>query len=465
MLQYLIHLVERLGQWGYLLVFLGAMLESAAFVGLIIPGVSLVLVAGFLAAQGLLDLDVLITVVALGAAVGDSIGYEMGRRLGRPALLGYGNRFGLTEARIAKAETLFARHGSKAVFMGRFIGFSHALIPFLAGSSRIAYRNFLPYNVLGAVLWAAAVSSLGYFLGASWQTGARWMGRASAVLGAILVFALLLFWLWRWAVRHESFIRQSWGHFLQRPRIHALRVRFRPQIAFVQARLSPQSYLGLQLTTGALILIGASWLFGGIAEDVVSGDPLTLVDVRVAQWFHDHATPLLTQAMLLFTNLHGPLPVTMAAVLIAACLVWKKNWYWLICLSASVPFGMLLNVLMKYAFHRARPSFDGANLALSTYSFPSGHVAGSTLLYGVVAAMLLARVAAWRWRVMIVLLALTMVVLVAITRLYLGVHYLSDVLAAFAEGVAWLALCLTSVHTYWNHRAGAASHARNVRKF
>lgn len=126
---------------------------------------------------------------------------------------------------------------------------------------------------------------------------------------------------------------------------------------------------------------------------------------------------------------------------------------------------MLLNVLMKYAFRRARPSFEDAILALSTYSFPSGHVAGSTLLYGVVAAMLLAQVATWRWRVMIVLVALAMVVLVALTRLYLGVHYLSDVLAAFAEGVAWLALCLTGVHTYWNHRAEAASRPRRVVKF
>lgn len=112
---------------------------------------------------------------------------------------------------------------------------------------------------------------------------------------------------------------------------------------------------------------------------------------------------------------------------------------------------MLLNVLMKYAFHRARPSFDDPLLVLTTYSFPSGHVAGATLFYGVVAAMLISRTAAWRWRVMVVLAAITMVALVALTRVYLGVHYLSDVLAAFAEGVAWLALCLTGLHTYWAH--------------
>lgn len=216
--------------------------------------------------------------------------------------------------------------------------------------------------------------------------------------------------------------------------------------------MNKDSYLGLQLTTGALILIGASWLFGGIAEDVATGDPLTIVDAQVAQWFHAHSTPLLTQAMLAVTDLHGTIPVTAAVVLMAGYLAWKRNWYWLVCLSVTVPFGMLLNVGMKYAFHRARPNFDDPLLMLTSYSFPSGHVAGATLLYGVVAAMLVSGSIAWRTRVMIVLAAITMVALVALTRLYLGVHYLSDVLAAFAEGITWLTLCLTGIHTYWERR-------------
>lgn len=458
MLDYLIHLIGRLGQWGYLLIFLGAMLESAAFLGLFIPGESLVLVAGFLAAQGLLDLDVLIITVAIGATLGDSIGYEMGRRMGRPALVRHGSRFGMTDARVGHADAFFARHGSKAVFLGRFVGFARALVPFLAGSSRLAYRKFFPYNASGAVLWSSAVVLLGYFLGAGWQTAERWIGEASALVGGIVVFALLLAWLWRWAARHEAEIQQAWRGFLQRPCVSGLRRRLAPQIAFVQARLSPQSYLGLQLTVGAVVLIGASWLFGGIAEDVMTGDPLTLVDLRVAQWFHAHSAEPLTRVMLAVTHLHDPLPITLAVIVMAACLAWTRNWYWLLCVGMTVPFGMLLNVIMKYAFHRTRPSLDNPVLVLTTYSFPSGHVAAATLLYGIVAAMLITRFSAWRWRVMVVLLAITLVALVALTRLYLDVHYLSDVLAAFAEAVAWLTLSLTGVHTYWEHRlAGNAN--------
>ncbi len=233
--------------------------------------------------------------------------------------------------------------------------------------------------------------------------------------------------------------------------------RIAHQIALIRARLSARGYLWLQLTAGALLLIGASGLFGAIAEDVASGDALTLVDVRVAQWFHAHATPLLTRIALAVTQLHDTLPVLAATLALAAYLAWKRNWYGLIVLSLTVPFGMLINVLMKYSFHRIRPSFEDPLLVLSGYSFPSGHVAGATLFYGVVAALLVAQIVAWRWRVMIVLAAIALVLLVALTRIYLGVHYLSDVLAAFAEGVVWLTLCLTGTNAFWRHRAGTKS--------
>jgi membrane-associated phospholipid phosphatase len=250
-----------------------------------------------------------------------------------------------------------------------------------------------------------------------------------------------------------SDIKRRWAHFLGRPRIDALLHRFSPQIAFVRARLSPEGYLGLRLTLGAIVLVGASWLFGGVAEDVISGDPLTFVDVEVANWLHAHATPLMNQWMLAITHLHGIIAISTYLLLTGLYLGWKRDWYWLLCLGVTVPSGMVVNVLMKLAFARARPIFDNPILTLSTFSFPSGHVAAATLFYGVVAAMLIAKTGAWRWRAFIVLAALALVALVALTRMYLGVHYLSDVIAAFAGALAWLSLCLIAIHTYSGYRA------------
>lgn len=223
----------------------------------------------------------------------------------------------------------------------------------------------------------------------------------------------------------------------------------------MQARLSPEGYLGLRLTGGAIALIGASWLFGGVAEDVISGDPLTIVDRVIARWLYAHATPPLTQFMLVVTHAHGVVAISTYALLVALYLAWKRDGFWLLCLAAALPGGMILNALTKLAFRRERPSFEHPLLDLSTFSFPSGHVAGATLLYGVLAAMLAGKVHAWGWRVLIVSTALSLVALVALTRMYLGVHYLSDTIAAFAEAFAWLMLCLVGIHAYWSRRAQA----------
>ena len=169
MIDQLIARVSRLGDWSYLIFFLGAALECSAFLGLLVPGESLALAGGFLVSLGLLDMSDLIVVVAMGAVVGDSIGYELGRRLGRPWLIRHGGRVGVRPAHLDRAEAFFARHGGKTVFLGRFVGFLRALSPFVAGSSRMRYRQFLLFNVLGGILWASICVLLGYFLGQSWQ--------------------------------------------------------------------------------------------------------------------------------------------------------------------------------------------------------------------------------------------------------------------------------------------------------
>lgn len=218
-------------------------------------------------------------------------------------------------------------------------------------------------------------------------------------------------------------------------------------VAFLRARFSPEGYLGLHLTVGALLLVMAAWLFGSIAEDVTTADTITVVDFEVARWFHAHRNPVLTKFMLFISDIHSVLGIILWSMLTALIFIWKKDWYWLLGLAVSVGGGMLVNVLVKYTFHRARPSFDEPLLTLMTYSFPSGHTAGSMLFYGVLTAYLVCHVRFWRWQIPMITIAVLMVITVGISRMYLGVHYLSDVLAAIAESIAWLALSLTAIST------------------
>ena len=196
-LDFLVDLVTRLGHWGYVIIFVGATLESAAFLGFVVPGESLVLVAGFLAAAGALDLVPLLVVVTLGAVIGDSIGYELGRHLGRRWLTRFGPWLGFRPERLDEVDRFFDRHGGKSVLLGRFVGFLRALVPFVAGASRMPYSRFLFYNAVGGGLWAVSFVLLGYVLGASWYVAERWIGRASMIGLAMIIVIAGALWLRR----------------------------------------------------------------------------------------------------------------------------------------------------------------------------------------------------------------------------------------------------------------------------
>ena len=217
-------------------------------------------------------------------------------------------------------------------------------------------------------------------------------------------------------------------------------------------RFLPQGYLGLHLTIGVLLLIGASWLFGGIAEDIVTGDPLTVFDKHVAEWFHHHTAPGLTAAMQVITDFAAPLWVTCVAVVTGLVLWRKRCWYRLLALVLVIPGGMALLPLLKMAFHRHRPSFEDAFLIFQGYSFPSGHTMAATLLYGLLAVFAVLAFDTWRQRAWAVLGAFVMVLLVGFSRVYLGAHYLSDVIGAVAAGLAWLVLSLTAVDALRRNR-------------
>jgi membrane protein DedA with SNARE-associated domain len=203
-LHYLLDLVVRLGDWSYLIIFAAALLECAAFAGLLVPGESLVLASGFFAHQGILELDAVMAAAGAGAIAGDNIGYLLGTRLGRDWLLRRGSRFGLRKRRLAQVDAFFQRHGPRAVFIGRFIGFARALVPFVAGASRMSYRKFLVADALGAALWTATFVTLGYVLGASWQVAEKWISRTGLLLGLVLLAGVAVFWLRRRSRQAET---------------------------------------------------------------------------------------------------------------------------------------------------------------------------------------------------------------------------------------------------------------------
>ena len=385
--------------------------------------------------------------VSTAAFLGDTIGYELGRYLGRSWLFKQGRRLGFRQERLNRVEGFFERNSGKAVFASHFMHLMRSMMPFVAGSCRMPYPKFLVFNAAGCIVWATLFVLVGYFVGASWHVAAKWIGRASEIAGGALLLTLALGWLWRWLGRHEADLQRHWQTMAEHPRVKAMGRRFAPQRDFLLKRFSPQGYLGLHLTVGVLLLIGASWVFGGIAEDVMTGDPLTVIDQQVAEWLRRGATPGLTATMQVITCFASVPWVAGVTVITGLVLWWKRCWYRLLALVLVIPGGMLQLPLLKMAFHRQRPAFEEAFLIIHGYSFPSGHTMAATLLYGLLAVFAVLAFDAWRRRARAILGACIMIMLVGFSRLYLGAHYLSDVLGAVASGLAWLVFSLTAVDT------------------
>jgi membrane-associated protein len=164
-------LSETLGTWTYLLVGGLAFLETGAFVGLIAPGETAVVLGGVVAAHGEVELGLMLGLVWAAAAAGDLASFWLGRRLGR--------RF-------------FDRHGAKAILVGRFVGIIRAVAPFLAGASGMRVRNFVPWSLLGTGLWATAFTLVGYLFSSSFGAATDYVTNGTLGLAVVGGLALAL---------------------------------------------------------------------------------------------------------------------------------------------------------------------------------------------------------------------------------------------------------------------------------
>jgi membrane-associated protein len=179
---------RTLGAWAYPAVAGFAFLETGAFVGLLVPGETAVVVGGVVAERGGVEVVPLIGFVWVAAAAGDLVSFLLGRRLGRPFLNRHGPRFHLGPDRLARVDRFYERHGGKAVLLGRFTGLIRAVSPFVAGASGLALKRFVAWSAAGALLWAATFTLVGYGFSESFAQSGDTAARIGA--GAALVVAL-----------------------------------------------------------------------------------------------------------------------------------------------------------------------------------------------------------------------------------------------------------------------------------
>src|SRR3954467_3759401 len=325
-------LSNALGAWTYLIVGAFAFAETGAFVGLVVPGETVMLLGGAVAGQGAIDIYLLIAVAWFAAWAGDTTSFFIGRRLGRDFVLHNGPRAATSHERFEKVEDYFGRHGGKTIFIGRFISLVRAFAPFIAGSSGMQYRAFVPYSILGTGLWASAHILVGYFFSRSIETAGKYAAKGAFALATLIVVVAGIVLLYRRLREEENraaAVRWMEGHAATRWLVELAR---RPQLRFVWDRVTPGGTFGLEFTS--LMATLAVALFVLVAYTVVIGGgpgPTPRGETAQENAGHLHSS-VLTSVSKAITWLGAGGVVWALAAIGAALLAWRRRWaeFWVL---------------------------------------------------------------------------------------------------------------------------------------
>ena len=437
-LQPLLDWVAQNPNWAGAAVFLVSFSESMAIVGLLIPGVAMMFAAGALIAAGALDFWPIFVWAVTGAVAGDGLSFWLGSH--------FKDRmrqiwpFSRHPEMLVQGEAFFNRYGGKSVAFGRFFGPVRAVIPLVAGMMGMSRSRFFAANALSALAWAPAYLFPGIVVGASLQLAAEVAGRL--VLLLVLFAALLWFLL---AVTHRT--------------VNWLQPRAARLVAGVLAAGEPHRVLreiahalgdpdhpdarGLGLF--AFLLLAAMLLFVLAAGLVIQGGVLGGIDQMVLDTLQSLRSPYSDRLMVVVGGL-ADLRVALLLTAGVAVMLWHAGHrrtvrYWL----AAAGFALIAPVLLQHGLRIPRPPTAPADL--TPFGFPSGYVLRATVLYGFL-AIVVARPMAPAWRWLPYATAVSIVGAVAMSRLYLGAHWLSDTVGSLTLGIAWLGALGLAYHRH-----------------
>lgn len=440
--------LEHFRMLGYWFILLISLLESLVLVGVIVPGAVLTVFAGALAAQGYFDLGDLIWFAATGAILGDGISFLMGQR-------GTGwfketNKF-FKASYLESGELFFQTHGAKSIFLGRFIGLVRAVIPFVAGLSGMAAKRFYFWNILSAFAWAASHLLAGYFLGQAWQMVEVWTSRAGIFLAALLLVLFCANLLKRFIVKQgrqlSGLCRSLCFSFKQalidNPDVARLIARHPQLCSFANARLDRTRFSGLPSTLLGIAFLYTLLLLGGIIEDILALDPIVALDTRLDNLLYFYRDELLVRGFLWITLL-GKAKIVLSMATLCTVLFWiRKKREFILPLWITLAGSGLFSLIGKVAFHRQRPPGIGV-FTEASFSFPSGHATIATAFYGFIVYCLWRQAQLRNVRLNLLFGGSALILAIGFSRLYLGVHFLSDVLGGYLLGLLWLiaGICL-----------------------
>lgn len=196
-------ILQYISIYGYVFIFLALFLENTVFIGLVLPGETILFAGAFAASRGYLDIRLVFVISSIAAILGNVGGYLIGFYGGRNFLLKYGNKFSLSKL-IGDSEEYFKQHGKKTVFIGRFAAGIRVFVAAFAGASRMDFGIFLLYTIASVLLWTLGITLLGYFFGSYYSIIFLYIKRFSFILLIVVVIFIIYYWRTHYGKKKDS---------------------------------------------------------------------------------------------------------------------------------------------------------------------------------------------------------------------------------------------------------------------
>ncbi|MES9882672.1 MAG: VTT domain-containing protein, partial [Sedimenticola sp.] len=424
--------------WSGMVIFLVAMAESLAVIGLLVPGVVIMFGIGALISAGAIDFWSAMAWAVTGAVAGDGLSFWLGRHYQQQLTNLW--PFNRHPKSLEQGIAFFNRYGGKSVALGRFFGPVRAIIPLVAGMLRMPPSRFVAANVISALVWAPAYLLPGIVFGASLELASEVALRLVILILLLAVIIWLGLWLSKWTFRLLQPHTSAWvAATLRWSRLH-------PRSGEIAAALADPDHPEAQgLSIFAFLLLTTSAIFTLLLTTVIEGSHIETINQGVLQALQSIRTPWSDHLMIYITRLADDGVVLSLIIGVLLFLIWRGHrrtaLYWL----AAALFCLIAGPLLKMGLQIPRP--EVVTLAPDSYAFPSGHTLRAVVLYGFL-SVIVARPLSLSRRWLPYGVAVLVAVAVALSRLYLGVHWLSDVLGSIALGLAWVAVLAMAYHRH-----------------
>lgn len=446
-IQSLMNSINNYHTIGYLIAFLTAIAENTIGIGFFIPGSVIILFMGGMAAKGYFSLLYLIISGISGAIIGNNINFYIGKKYGQK-IFKTGFWF-IKPVYLKKGRNFFEKYGLKSILIGKFIPGIKEITPLIAGIFKISKFSFILWNLISSIVWGLSWILPGYFLSRFLDIAKIWLTRTGFFLTIIFIISAIFYLIKILIIKKGksfftiliSILKSINNGIAENPDIKNYVTKHKKFFSFLKIRLDKNNFYGLPLTLLSVALIYTLGMFGGIVEDIINSDSIFIADIRLENLIAVFRSSFMTKFFFGITLLGKWETVLIFTIATITILFIKNKKNYIITLLLSIIGSEFFTFLGKILLHRSRP--EVALYTEKTFSFPSGHATIAISFYGFLTYLLIRNTLKWKHKINIFFGGTAIIFLIGFSRLYLGVHYLSDVLGGYLSGTIWLIISIS----------------------